>query len=179
MTEHSFVLVPFPNPDPPKIKITGRIARKKNTLSVQYLLSGKMDNILLPEPVTHPGRKNDLWLTTCFEYFLSLPEQPQYWEFNLSPSGEWNIFCMDAYRRVGFRQEDRIRNLNLEISKHAGCVRMDAVVDLDPLFESEMQIQAGITGVIQTREGSQSYWALTHPGPQADFHMRESFIIYL
>jgi len=36
-----------------------------------------------------------------------------------------------------------------------------------------------ITAVLQSRDGTCSYWALLHPGPEADFHRREGFALRL
>jgi len=177
MTNYSFSLIPFPDPHLPNITINGSIAREKNLLAISYFLSGKTEEILFPEPVRHSARKDDLWLATCFEYFLAIPDQPQYWEFNLSPSGDWNIYQMDAYRRVGFRREERVQDLQFGFRKDTDCISLDAILDLSPVFGPATSIQAAITSVIQTRDGYETYWALAHPNSTADFHLRESFII--
>jgi hypothetical protein len=179
MTQHSFALIPFPDSTVPKMMITGGMTRAQNLLSVQYVLTGSIDEILFPFPVPHPGRRDELWLSTCFEFFLAITDQPQYWEFNLSPSGEWNVFRMDAYRRIGFREEDLIQDLQTEFNRDMDRVRLDASVDLSPIVEPETDLQAGITSVIQTRDGHETFWALAHPNLQADFHVRESFTLVL
>jgi hypothetical protein len=179
MTEHSFALIPFPDSSIPKIMITGGISREGDLLKVQYLLTGTTDDIVFPEPVSRPNRREELWLATCFEFFLAIFDQPQYWEFNLSPSGEWNAFRMDAYRRIGFREEEQVRSVQLHIHRDVDRLRLDAVVELHGIIETDKQIQAGITGVIKTQDGHETYWALAHPGLQADFHLRESFILTL
>ncbi|HJS19718.1 MAG TPA: DOMON-like domain-containing protein [Anaerolineales bacterium] len=148
-------------------------------MTVRYSLSGKIEDILFPEVSSQPGRRDELWLATCFEFFLAIPDQPQYWEFNLSPSGDWNIFRMDSYRRVGFREEKSIDELKFEVRRDADCFSINGSVDIHPIIHSEVQIQAGITTVIQIGDGRESYWALTHPRPQADFHLRKSFILAL
>jgi hypothetical protein len=35
----------------------------------------------------------------------------------------------------------------------------------------------GITTVIKHKDGEVTYWALIHQGKEADFHIRESFIV--
>ena len=179
MTEQSFALIPFADNYAPGIMITGGIVREQGLLKVKYLLTGRTDDILLPNPVPNPGRKAELWLATCFELFLAIPDQPQYWEFNLSPSGEWNAFRMDAYRRIGFQEEEKIREIRQEFRCDPSRFRLDAVIDLSPILETDDPIQAGVTGVIQTRDGHETYWAISHPGMQADFHLRESFTLAL
>ncbi len=179
MTEHSFELVPFPDPGIPKINIRGGVVREGNVLTVQYALSGAIDGILFPHLNPQPGRKNELWQTTCFEFFLAFSDQPQYWEFNLSPSGDWNIYRMDAYRQISFQQEESIRSLRLDIHRDADGYHLGAVVDIGPILVAEKQLLMGISSVIQTPAGHATYWALTHPTQQADFHQRESFILAL
>jgi hypothetical protein len=179
MTEQSFSLIPFPAPAIPDITVTGHISWQGNLLAVSYLLTGKAEDVFLPSPVEHPSRKDDLWRQTCFEFFLAINGQPQYWEFNMSPSGDWNVYRMDAYRRVGFREETSIERLPFEAQKEANTFVLNAVVDLSSLFQLDDLLEIAITAVIQTKDGKETYWALTHPAPQADFHLRESFILAL
>ena len=179
MTEQAFSLIPFPAPAIPGITITGHISRQENLLAVRYLLTGTADEVFLPAPVEHPSRKSELWRWTCFEFFLARKGQPQYWEFNMSPSGDWNVYRMDAYRRVGFREETSIEHLPFEAQKEANTFVLNAVVDLGPLFQLDDLLEVAITAVIQTTNGTETYWALSHPVSHADFHWRESFILAL
>ena len=179
MTEYFFSLIPFLNLGPPDIQITGKTSRENNILSIEYSLAGDCKNILFPEVSLQPLRRAELWKESCFEFFLAIPNQPQYWEFNMSPSGDWNIYYMDAYRRVGFREETLFQGLQFSAQRAPGGVIVNATVDLLPILPSEIPAQLGITSVIQTRDGHETYWALAHPNPQADFHLRDSFIIQL
>jgi hypothetical protein len=86
---------------------------------------------------------------------------------------------MDAYRRVGFREETSIERLPFEAQKAENTFVLIAVVDLGSLFQLDDLLEVAITAVIQTRDGTETYWALAHPAPQADFHLRESFILAL
>lgn len=179
MTEQSFALLPFPAPNLPEIAITGIIARQDHLLSLHYSLSGKLKEIILPSLSSAPRRKGELWTATCCEFFFSREGAPDYWEFNLSPSGDWNVYHMDAYRRIGFREETRIERLSFEVRKEMNAVTLNAAVDLDPILQPDDLLEVGITAVIQANDGSETYWALTHPGSQADFHLRQSFTLLL
>jgi len=182
MTAQSFSLIPFPTPTIPAITITGHISRQDNLLNLHYSLTGNIEDIFLPSPVEHPSRKEELWKGTCFEFFLAQKGQPQYWEFNMSPSGDWNVYRMDAYRRVGFREETLIQQVQFQTRKEASTFVLNAVVDLSPIFQHVFDsdlLEIAITAIIQTKDGNETYWALTHPAPQADFHRRESFILEL
>ncbi|HLO13670.1 MAG TPA: DOMON-like domain-containing protein [Anaerolineales bacterium] len=180
MTQQTFSLVPFPASNIPGITITGKIARQNNIIALHYSLTGNLDNIFFPSPSEPPGRKNELWKTTCLEFFLAIQDQPGYWEFNMSPSGDWNVYHMDAYRRVGFTEETSLQCLRFVPNRNeADIFTLEATVDLSPIIEQSQLVEVSVTAIIQTKDGAQSYWALTHPASQADFHLRESFILVL
>ena len=177
MTEQSFSLIPFPDPAVPGLTIKGGLVRQNNLLGIHYALHGKMEDFLLPTLSVNPRRKEELWKATCFEFFLAVKDLPQYWEFNLSPSRDWNVYRMDAYRRIGFRAETSIRQLQIDVRKHKNGFLLNATVDLNPIIKVEQILEVGVATIIQTKEGSETYWALVHPAPVADFHLRESFIL--
>lgn len=179
MRRHSFSLIPFPDSRLLEIEIRGRVLRRGNVLFISYSVTGEIQDILLPEAANHPGRRGELWRKTCFEFFLAECDQPHYWEFNLSPSGDWNVYRMDAYRRVGFREEELFQELHFSVRSDPGCLSIASTVDLNSIVEPAREVQVGITAVIQARDGCETYWSLAHPGPQADFHARDSFILAL
>jgi len=179
MTERSFSLIPFDAPNIPKISITGKISLQNNIITLHYLLAGKIEEILLPTKTMNPTRKDELWKMTCFEFFLAIKDQPQYWEFNMSPSGDWTVYHMDAYRRIGFREETSIQQLPFGFRNEAGIFHLNMLVDLNPILEQDQFLELGITAIVQTTGGDETYWALSHPAPSADFHLRESFILEL
>jgi hypothetical protein len=174
-----FELVPFPSGDTPNITITGNVERGGDLLSIQYKVNGDIDQIVFPAKSKSPERKDDLWKATCFEIFLAIPDQPSYWEFNMSPSGNWNVYKMDAYRQVNMREEPAFKGLPFEFKQNDNNCSINISVNLNPIIQPAQNLQIGITTIIQTKAGSESYWALEHPGPQADFHLRESFILSL
>jgi hypothetical protein len=177
MTEQSFSLVPFPVPNIPEINIKGKISYQDNLVTLHYSLTGKIGDVFLPSTSMSPKRKDELWKTTCFEFFLAIKDLPQYWEFNLSPSGDWNVYQMDAYRRHGFREEELIQQLQFECQKQEHEFLLEAAANLNPIIPPNKILEAGITTIIQTKNGNETYWALAHPAPYADFHLRESFIL--
>lgn len=179
MSEHRFLLVPFPDPDLPGIQIAGMITRERGKLAVHFSITGSRAGIVFPPAASQPGRRGQLWTATCLEFFLAIRDQPQYWEFNLAPSGDWNVYRMDAYRRVGFREEPLVEKLQVEFREEADCLVADAYVDLSSIIPPQEIIQVGVASIIQTRSGHETYWALWHPGPQADFHLREGFLLQL
>jgi hypothetical protein len=177
LTRQSFSLIPFSTQDVPAITIKGQVARQSNTFYIRHVIAGDLGAVALPLLNANPARKNELWRTTCFEFFLAIKNTPQYWEFNMSPSGDWNIYVMDAYRQVGMREESCIKGLPFDIWKEADSLSLETVINLDPIIASEKPIEVGIASMIQTKNSKETYWALLHPRPEADFHARESFVL--
>ncbi|HKJ38543.1 MAG TPA: DOMON-like domain-containing protein [Anaerolineales bacterium] len=163
----------------PKINIIGEMERKDEHLSIHYKVSGETDQIVLPALSKSPTRKDDLWKATCFEFFIAIKDKPKYWEFNMSPSGDWNIYAMDAYRQVNMREEKVFEQLPFEFESNNTYLSLNISVDVSPIIRLEQNLLIGIATIIQPKDKSQTYWALTHPTSQADFHTRESFILSL
>jgi hypothetical protein len=97
----------------------------------------------------------------------------------MSPSGDWNVYRMDAYRRIGFREETAIQRLPFEVRNEAAVFQLSALVELHPILQPNQSLEFGITAIIQTTDRNETYWALSHPAPSADFHLRESFSLGL
>jgi hypothetical protein len=177
MIEQPYSLIPFPGPINPVISLAGNLLLQNNLLALRYALTGEIEAVSLPPAALNPRRKDELWKATCFEFFLAIKDLPGYWEFNMSPSGDWNVYRMDVYRRVGFREETAISHLPFEFKKESDQCSLDVSVDLTSILRPKAELQIGITAIIQTRNYDETYWALVHPGPHADFHLRESFIL--
>ncbi len=185
MNHQTFSLQPFPSSQNlPNLEITGNIARHANLLSLTYKLLGDLteveiiSDIAKPSAVSSetPARKHGLWNNTCFEFFLGIKNSEQYWEFNLSPRGHWNVYRFDGYRK-GMQEELALTKL-----PYSGIHQEDSLVlllnvDLDKILLADQTLDVAITTVIKTKDGEVSYWALTHKGTEADFHRRDSFII--
>ena len=69
MKKHTFSLQPFQQTKP-DLQITGEIVRDNNILTVHYRLKGDLREVEIPTVEKLPIRKNELWETTCFEFFL-------------------------------------------------------------------------------------------------------------
>jgi hypothetical protein len=177
--KQGFRLIPFPAPDVPAISLHGTLSLDHPFLTLQYSLAGDLESVLLPPASPKPGRKDELWKATCFEFFLAVKDQPGYWEFNLSPSGDWNVYRMDAYRRIGFREETGISQLPFEFQKGSEEYSLAVSVDLTPILGADYDLQTAVTAIVRTRDNKETYWALVHPAPEPDFHARESFILLL
>jgi hypothetical protein len=160
------------------IDLDATIDRQDNIFSIEYHLHGDLSTLILPPPTSTPTRKSLLWEHTCFEFFLGVPGVPEYWEFNLSPAGDWNIFHLDNYRQ-GLREELAFESLALKITFQSRSLVLKLELDLGHIIQAPQDLEVSVTSVIEPHAGEISYWAVTHTGEQADFHLRDSFSISL
>ena len=175
MKNHSFSLKPF-EPIKNDLQITGEIIRDKNVFTIHYRFKCDLEKFEIPAVEKLPIRKNELWETTCFELFLGIKNTPIYWEFNLSPSGDWNIYWFEDYRK-SMLLEERFESLPFNILRDSNALYLGLEFNLDFLVSVIENMDVSITTVINSKEGDISYWALKHCGKQADFHLRDRFVL--
>jgi hypothetical protein len=179
MKSRGFYLKPFHAEGlPPHLEITGEIGRSYNKLSISYALSGPLAELMIPAPAGIRLRKNGLWEETCFELFLGPVNADRYWEFNLSTSGHWNVYRFISYRE-GMQEETAFTALPFSVLRYSGSLQLSLEVELDKIVPADQALKIGISSVIKTKNGRTTFWALTHPGPQADFHRKNTFLIDL
>jgi len=179
MKDRSFFLKPFPSDAPaPGFQITAGIKRSSNIISVSYALLGPLAELEVPAPAGQPSRKNSLWEGTCFELFLGVKNSSRYWELNISPAGHWNIYSFNTYRQ-GMQEEPAITSLPMTIDRGPEVLRLSLEIGLEGIVTADQSLEGAVSAVIKTVNGGITYWALVHPGPEADFHRRDSFIIGL
>ncbi|MDO9533056.1 MAG: DOMON-like domain-containing protein [Deltaproteobacteria bacterium] len=179
MSGRNFSLQPFP-PICPRLnfKITGHIARRSHQLAIRYDLRGDLAELVIPAPAAMPARRHGLWEETCCEFFLGVKDAPRYWEFNLSPAGHWNVYRFDGYRR-GMAEETALTSLPVSVRRGSDSLEVALELDVEKIVATDQPLMVGIAAVIKLAGGRMTYWALIHPGPAADFHRRDSFLVQL
>ena len=179
MTGQDFALRPFSPLIPSlNVKITGRIARRADMLAIRYDLHGPLAELVIPGPAELPSRKHRLWEETCFELFLGIREAPRYWEFNLSPAGPWNVYRFTGYRQ-GMTEETAVTSLPLSIRRRPDSLSVALELEIVRIVGADPPLAVALAAVIKSRDHGLTYWASAHPGPQPDFHRRDSFLIKL
>lgn len=180
MTDRLVPLIAFAPATEPAPVLRAGIERRSGRLSLRYVLGGTVRNVRLSERASEPQRADDLWTQTCFEAFLAPAGGEAYWEINLSPSGDWNVYRFDGYRR-GMQPETRVTAAVTEFERAScGTVTLRAAIDLAPLPELALgALDASLAAVVQMSDGMRSYWAVAHETDRPDFHRRGSFVIRL
>lgn len=181
-------LIPF-DPDGPAgvaIAAQARVLRPTQQLELHFRVRGA-GTLLLPERLERPSqpeRRDGLWEHTCLEAFVSA-ETEGYWEFNLAPSGHWNVYRLEGYRQ-GLVPERFYDALPMAISRgnapgegEGDTLELSLRCPLPPPLAAAAELQVGLTAVLESRSGPLTYWALHHPGPAADFHLRDGWSLRL
>ena len=151
-------------------------AKVPGELEIRFRLDGDFSRIRLPaaELARH---RDGLWQHTCFEVFLRPDGSDSYHEFNFAPSGDWA-----AYRFAGRRRDQTATELpapRIECRRLPDGCTLNAQIAIAALPElaQATSLDAGLTAVIETTDGTHSYWALAHCGDKPDFHVPATFTL--
>ena len=175
-------------PHPPDLTVSGQARRlggrqaghQAGRLELVWRLTGDLDALVLPEARESRRRCDGLWQTTCLEAFWGFAGQDAYWELNLAPSGDWNLYRLCHYRGP-------LAPVALEvppawqIRRTAGELEVAVELDLGEvagggeLGAAGLPLEVSLTAVIEQVGQGVSYWALAHTGAEPDFHRRDSF----
>ena len=174
-----FFLKPFPGEgNPPGVTIGGSIARRADTLSIRFEVRGDLSKVSIPVAAEAPRRKDRLWEETCLELFLGTADTGEYREFNLSPSGHWNVYRFTRYRE-GMREEPAITSLPFDVRRDSEALTLTAEFGIGKIVPAGKDLAAAAAAVIKTIDGGKSHWASVHPASRPDFHRREGFALTL
>ncbi|EKV00959.1 hypothetical protein Lepto7375DRAFT_3097 [Leptolyngbya sp. PCC 7375] len=153
--------------------ISGRVVRAQSSLTVEYTLTGAVEDLKLPPTDSEtPSRRDHLWENTCFEVFIGIPDSSRYWEVNASPNGDWNVYRFDDYRQAMVAEPacSKIASTWQPLTKG---YYLTLELPTDDWLAIDQPLELGISTVIKT--DSVSHWALDHTGQEPDFHRRDSF----
>ena len=170
MAIESFSLKPFKQND--KYTVKCRVDRREHSVYLEFFVSGNIGELIVPPFSAHALRKNDLWKSTCFEVFFREKGKAAYFEYNLCPSGDWNLFHFEDYRegkseylsaapKINFLSSDQ--NLNVQINLNLAL--------LDRASSEGGHFDLWPTCILKTISGELSYWAISYFGKEPDFHL--------
>ncbi len=165
-----------PHPETPARGVNGVQVRwyqtRNRQLVLRWVITG-VEALAVPQ-FAGKGRGEDLWQTTCGELFLKDRDGAGYREFNFSPSERWAAYRFSGYRE-GMAETDIP---DPEVSAEGGqfLYVLTALLDASVLEGSDV---AGLSAVIEEKDGTKSYWALAHGPGKPDFHNEACFALPL
>jgi hypothetical protein len=154
------------------------------SLTLEFQLAAELRAVRLAPSVCQPQRRHELWRHTCFELFARRGNEPGYCEFNFSACGDWAAYEFDDYR--GSRRDAAQRPIEVSVQTlDLAQIQLRARIDLQSAFAIEAAAlefadwRLNCAAVIESSDGSLSYWAVHHPRAQPDFHDPAGFCVAL
>ncbi len=154
------------------------------SLTLEFQLAAELRAVRLVPSVCQPQRRDELWRHTCFELFARRGNQPGYCEFNFSACGDWAAYQFDDYR--GTRRDAAQRPIEVAVQTLGlAQIQLRARIDLRSAFAIDTAAleladwRLNCAAVIESIDGSLSYWAAHHPRAQPDFHDPGGFCVAL
>lgn len=172
-----FNLQPFPGKaQHEECRINVKLAKSPESLGVSFDLHARLDSLVIPlfDP-SRAKRTDNLWEHTCFEIFIGSKDRESYREFNLSPSGNWNVYSFKGYRE-GMMTDPAFTSPPFDVRvvlEHGIYVTVKIDNGLVPITADTL---IGISAVLELTTGIKNYWAIKHPNPTPDFHAKEGWI---
>jgi hypothetical protein len=165
------------------LRVSGTL-QPSASLTLEFDLSAELSALVLAPSVCRRQRRDELWRHTCFELFARRDNAPGYCEFNFSPAGDWAAYQFADYRGDRRNAEQQAIEVSLQTTGVAQ-IRVRARLDLAAAFANAPAASASevwrlnCAAVIESTDGSLSYWAVRHPRLQPDFHDAAGFCIAL
>lgn len=141
-------------------------------LKLNYRIDGPIEHLILPA-AQNASRVDGLWRQLCCEAFIAPTHEPEYREFNLSPSGDWAHYHFQDYRAGQSRPD--CKPPFIQSCQESGSFQLTA--ELPIYYAAPLRI--GLSLVLEESGGRLSYWALHHPGSKPDFHHPDAFVLIL
>jgi hypothetical protein len=162
------------HPDTPPLAVRSIEARVVSAdaqwLRLRWRIEGA-ERVVFPS-FAGKGRADELWKTTCFEFFLQLPGSEGYTELNLSPSERWAAYDFTSYR-AGMSEHPLPHEPTYSVRVGQSMAIFDAAVPIAGL--PALPWSYGLSAVIEEEGGNLSYWAIAHPEGKPDFHAPACF----
>jgi len=169
------LLHPFePRPELGGIELKGKARWRGGVLQVSFELRTPGNSLSWPAPALPPVRRDGLWQSTCLEAFIAAEGEAPYWEVNLAPNGNWNIYALSGYRE-NLQPVSGITSLPYSLRRSEGALQQHFQLDLNRWIQADQRVEVSLTAVLEDRQQGLSYWAWKHSGHQPDFHLRDSF----
>ncbi len=149
-------------------------AKLDHRLQLRYQLNADLSQLRIPKPQA-AKEVAGLWRHTCFELFVAVEGDADYYEFNFSPSGQWAAYAFSDYRIA------KTGAFNSKPSIHCSENNKQLVLDASistadlPSNPNNKPFLLGLTAVLEDNNNCLSYWALQHPPGAPNFHHRYGF----
>ena len=149
--------------------MTAEVVRQEAGVRLTYCIEGDLGVLSVPPPASS-NRTEELWRTTCCEWFVADPQGPGYAELNFSPSGEWAAYHFNDQRK-GMR--DLLLDQPLSLTSAQDDEGLIVTAEMPWQFANAARF--GCSAVLEHVDGRRAFHALAHGSGPPDFHARACF----
>jgi hypothetical protein len=151
---------------------------KKNIITAELRIQDPYEEASWPEKSFHISgdevvRQDEIWKSTCFEFFLNPMYSQNYYEFNFGLQPAWNCYQFLHYRQPQPAQRSSDFEF-LSMSWQAKTKTIQVQVCNNSRFK---KFKVSLTAIVKDKKGETHYFALKHAGLRPDYHLLESFTI--
>jgi hypothetical protein len=180
-------LQPFSRPPLP-LTISVEVQCTPILFIFDFYLVGSVNAVsLLDQSATTLSRAEELWNSTCFEWFLKSKNHKNYWEFNGAPTGHWNFYELEGYRTNLLEStlvDQPVISCNRGTTDSiANSYSYHVEIPAERLLtNAQINFDEGvlaISSVVKWQSGETSYFSLNHANDKPDFHSEAGFILSL
>ena len=156
--------------DPTTVKAT--IKLHENNLTLEYQVLGDLSHYHFPKQ-TKQERANNLWLDTTFELFIAPVGSDEYWELNIAPSTQWNLYHFTSYKE-GMKESNIISTPSIKTYVQHDKYRLtfNATVAHEH-FDQALQIN--LCTILLDQNGVRHFYSIERREGDVDFHDRGGF----
>ena len=156
------------------IELKGDANWLDGVLHGSFELRSPQNSLHWPASTPPPKRCDGLWQSTCLEAFIAAKDEPSYWEMNLAPNGNWNVYALTGYRE-NLRAVTEITSVPYNLRQSGDALLLRFQLDLSRWIRADQELEVSLAAVLERPNQGLSYWAWEHSGKQPDFHRRDSF----
>ncbi len=153
--------------------VTATIELHDNQLTLEYQIQGNMSQYHFPKQ-TKQERANELWLDTTFELFIAPTNSDEYWEINISPSTQWNVYHFTSYKE-GMKESNIISQPTIKTDEYHNEYRLTFNSTV-PNEHFDHVLQINLCVILLDQKGVRHFYSIKRREGSPDFHDRDSFM---
>jgi hypothetical protein len=141
--------------------------RHKNTITLYFELIGTVNEYHFKNP-SKQQRADNLWKNTCFELFIANTHNNAYWEINISPSTQWNIYHFSDYKE-GMKKEKNITQPIIKTTQKNNYYSLSFTSTFtQDVLNQELQINLAV--ILLDLDGVRHFYSIFKNSGNVDFH---------
>ncbi|WP_127715941.1 hypothetical protein [Halobacteriovorax sp. HLS] len=175
MINKKFQLKPYKESDL-QVHLQAEFLLKDKIIELRFELRDPHCKVNL-EQLNVAKRVIGLWEKTCFEFFILNTKSKDYYEFNFSPSSDWNCFYFSK-KGDPLNEYTQIESIETEALKTNESYQLTVKLHADSFHNEFLKpefMKIALTSVLKSNE-ELSYWAISHQDLRPNFHHFDSFV---